>query len=150
MNIKNILTITILVLCSMPIIAQHKPNREKIKALKTAFITERVNLSNKEAQAFWPVYNAYEDKRDALHKKERKNIHSKLKDIAIISEEEASGLLLKHTNLQEEKHKLSSLFIKEISTVISAKKTIQLLKAEKDFRRELIKIHRERIMGERK
>ncbi len=150
MNIKNILATLLLVLCSIPIIAQHKPNREKIKTLKTAFITERINLSSKEAEAFWPIYNVYEDKRNALHKKERKNIHSKLKDIAIISEEEASGLLVKHANLQEEKHKLNSLFIKEISTVISAKKTIQLLKAEKDFRRELIKIHRERRMGERK
>jgi|GEM_PF-6787653 len=40
--------------------------------------------------------------------------------------------------------------IKEISTVVSAKKSFLLIKAEKDFRRELIKIHRQKRMEERR
>ena len=36
--------------------------QERIKAQKVAFITERLDLSSKEAQKFWPIYNAFEDK----------------------------------------------------------------------------------------
>ena len=34
---------------------------EKIKALKIAFITQKLQLTSAEAQKFWPVYNQYEN-----------------------------------------------------------------------------------------
>jgi Skp family chaperone for outer membrane proteins len=34
---------------------------EKIKALKIAFITQKLQLTSQEAQKFWPVYNQYEN-----------------------------------------------------------------------------------------
>jgi len=33
--------------------------REKIKARKIAFITDKVGLTSKEAETFWPIYNEY-------------------------------------------------------------------------------------------
>jgi hypothetical protein len=36
-----------------------QPPREKIKALKVAFITKELNLTSGEAEKFWPVYNEY-------------------------------------------------------------------------------------------
>jgi hypothetical protein len=35
--------------------SQGKERRDKIKSLKVAFLTERLELSAKEAQQFWPV-----------------------------------------------------------------------------------------------
>ena len=37
---------------------------EKIESLKTAFITEALSLTPEEAQAFWPIYNLFEDKKE--------------------------------------------------------------------------------------
>ncbi|MEO7834116.1 MAG: hypothetical protein ABIR50_02265 [Ginsengibacter sp.] len=34
---------------------------EKIRALKDAFITQRLQLTPGEAERFWPVYNQYEN-----------------------------------------------------------------------------------------
>lgn len=34
---------------------------EKIKALKIAFITQKLHLTATEAEKFWPVYNQYEN-----------------------------------------------------------------------------------------
>ena len=73
--------------------AQRTENREKIKSLKVAFITDRLELSAKEAQQFWPVYNDYEDKREALRQKERTQIKSKIRDAASLTEKEAEVLL---------------------------------------------------------
>ena len=39
---------------------------DKIKSLKIAFITERLNLSSDEAAVFWPVYNEHEDAIEKL------------------------------------------------------------------------------------
>ncbi len=33
---------------------------EKIRALKIAFITQKLNLTADEAQKFWPIYNQYD------------------------------------------------------------------------------------------
>ncbi len=48
---------------------QNRPDKDKIKSLKIAFITERLDLSTKEAQTFWPIYNEYEEKGRRCAKK---------------------------------------------------------------------------------
>ncbi len=41
---------------------------EEIKAHKTAFITEEVNLTSTQAEKFWPIYNKHEQEVMALRK----------------------------------------------------------------------------------
>ena len=41
-------------------------NIPSIKALKVAHITEKLDLTEKEAQQFWPIYNAYDEKMGTL------------------------------------------------------------------------------------
>ena len=61
-NIK-ILT-TLLLLFSLMGFTQDDPSKkEKIKALKTAFITTELDLTSAEAEKFWPIYNAFEEKQ---------------------------------------------------------------------------------------
>jgi len=38
---------------------QQRPAPGKLEAMKTAFITSRLNLTTEEAQKFWPIYNQY-------------------------------------------------------------------------------------------
>ncbi|QLG43945.1 hypothetical protein [Costertonia aggregata] len=127
--------------------AQNRPNREKIKSLKVAFITERLDLGSKEAQAFWPVYNTHEEKMDAFRKTERMEIRSKLKNLDSITEREAKDLVEKFNQLQENKHKEQKSFINTMQGIISAKKTILLMKTEEDFKRRLIKQYRKNKGG---
>ena len=56
---KRLLLILILTL-SFNSFAQEKDRHERIKALKIAFITERLQFTEIEAQKFWPIYNAFE------------------------------------------------------------------------------------------
>ena len=44
---------------------------KRIKALKVSFITEQLQLAPKEAEVFWPIYNAYDEKMDDLRHEER-------------------------------------------------------------------------------
>ncbi len=71
MNInKYIATLGLLLFLTVASFAQDRPDREKIKALKVAFITERLDLSSKEAQLFWPIYNEQGSKMEDLRVKE--------------------------------------------------------------------------------
>ena len=42
--------------------------RERIEALRVAFITQKLNLTPDESQKFWPVYNEYQDKLKSSRK----------------------------------------------------------------------------------
>jgi len=62
MKIK--LYVVLLVLASSLTFAQgNQEKREKVKALKVAFLTEKLALTSEEAQKFWPIYNAFEEKQ---------------------------------------------------------------------------------------
>ena len=124
-------------------------NREKIKSLKVAFITERLELTSKEAQQFWPIYNKFEDKRELLRKKERIEIRDKMREVSTLSETESTNLLDKLISFKEEAEKLDASYVKEIKTVLSAKQALLLLSSEEEFKRELLKRYRQNRGGRR-
>lgn len=121
--------------------------REKIKSLKVAFITDRLELTSKEAQQFWPVYNKFEEKREAQRRKERIEIRDKMLEVSTLSETEATNLLDKLIRFKEDAEKLDALYVKEIKMVLSAKKTLLLLSSEEEFKRELLKRYRQNRGG---
>lgn len=145
-NLKKILVLTLL-LSTTIFYGQRRPDKEKIKTLKVAFITERLDLSSKEAQDFWPIYNDYQENREVLRKKERTQVRGKIKDAASLSEKEANILLQKYLVLEEEQEELDKSFLNEINKVITAKKTLLLLRSEEAFKRQLIKQYRHKKGG---
>lgn len=128
--------------------SQRRPVQEKIKTLKVAFITERLSLSSNEAQAFWPIYNEHEENLEALKRKERIEIRSKMMDFESLSEREASALLQQSIALEKEKQQMNIRFLQQMQEVISAKKTFLLIKAEEDFKKRLLREIQQRRRGQ--
>lgn len=124
--------------------AQEKDKRDKIKSLKVAFITERLDLTSKEAQAFWPLYNKYEEDREALRHNEFFEIRSKIKDANALSENEAKSTLNKYLSFEAKEENLKRDYLNAVSKAISAKKTLLLLRSEEEFKKQLIRQYRER------
>ncbi len=145
-NLKKVLLVALLLTTTLSF-GQQRPDREKIKALKVAFITERLDLSAKEAQTFWPIYNEYEAKRQVLRQKERSQIRGKIKNADELSEKEAEDLLEKYISFEDEEEALDKAFLKNVSQVISSKKTLLLLRSEQEFKRQLIKQYRQKRGG---
>ena len=145
-SLKKTILVVILLTTTLSF-AQHRPDREKIKSLKVAFITERLDLSTKEAQVFWPIYNEYQENREALRQKERSEIRGKIKNADELSEKQAKDLLEKYISFEDEEEALDKTFLKKVSGVISAKKTLLLLRSEEEFKRQLIKQYRHKRGG---
>jgi Spy/CpxP family protein refolding chaperone len=143
MKTKKIIT-TLLVLFSFIGFAQDDPSKkEQIKALKTAFITTELDLTSAEAEKFWPIYNAFEEKQFELRHEKIRSYQNRLeKDLTTISEKEAAQLLAKIEATEDELHQLRKKFNADIKGVLSAIKIIKLRKAEDNFHRKLLKQYR--------
>lgn len=133
---------SILFILSFSLLTLAQGNRDKIKALKIAFITEKLNLSEKEAQQFWPIYNSFEEDMSNL-KRQAYNTRKEV-DLDAISDEDAVQLLKQIRTNENKKHALENDFIDRLSRVISAKKIILMHKIEDDFKRKMFEEYKKR------
>ena len=148
MKIKNILAL-LLFLVTFSFYAQSDKideKREKIKAFKVSFLTTELELTPTEAEKFWPIYNAYDDKQFELRHDKMKTYLKKLDDdnLNSISEKEAVVLLSQIETTDKELYLLREKFMTNIKKVLPAKKILKLKKSEDDFNRKLLKQYREK------
>ncbi len=142
---KKYIIIIALFSMSTLLYAQKKP-RERIRTFKIAYITEQLNLTSTEAQQFWPIYNAHEEKKRALKKQERKKMIALQESTTIdqLNEKQTSDFIDSYLALEIQKTDAKSKMITALKTVISNQKIIRLLKAEAEFKRKLMQKLRER------
>lgn len=138
---KNIILCFFLITSTLVLGQEDKEGFDKIKALKTAYFTEKLDLSSNEAQKFWPVYNLHSGKLHELRDQLRRNIREKLKKVNGVdnlSEAEAKQIVDFGTATEKEIHQEELLMIKELSEIISQKKIVKLKIAEYEFKKKLI------------
>lgn len=149
MNLNKIAVLLTLWCTVLSISAQGPgPGRERIKTLKVAYLTEQLSLSSKEAQNFWPVYNAHEEKMDEFRIQERRQFGGRFADLSAITDDEAEKLLSKFIDLQVKKREMESEYLTNLKGVLSAKKIIKLFKAEDGFKKKLLQQYRRRRNGQ--
>ncbi len=122
-----------------------RPDRKKLKALKIAHITEQLDLTQEEAQKFWPVYNANEEARNNM----RTSSLERRQEISAeqLTESEAKALLLEFEEAEQQKTELNSKMLKDLLEILPAKKIIKLYQAERSFKRKLIDEFKQRHAG---
>lgn len=145
---KNNLTLLLLLLFSIISYAQPriKEKREQIKALKVAFITNELSLTSEEAAAFWPLYNAYDNKQMEIRHKKIKSFIDKMDRDGIdsMSEKEAALLLAQSESIDEEVFLNRKKFINSLKGVLPSVKIIKLKRSEDDFNKKLLQQYREK------
>ncbi|MGS2741181.1 hypothetical protein [Sinomicrobium sp. M5D2P17] len=141
MRIPKILFLALfMVLFSVTGHAQEKSKKERIKALKVAYITEKLSLTTEEAQKLWPIYNKYYDNVSKLWHQEYKNIKQPIRngDIDDMSETETNRLLVELEDIENKICKENMQLTRNLKGVLPAKKILLLKRAERDFSRELL------------
>lgn len=116
---------------------------EKIKAEKIAFITAEIGLTVKEAQAFWPVYNEFTDKMDALFKEEHKITKEIKKNSATLSDKELEAKLDRLVEIREDRSNLEQTYHEKFKDVLPIKKVAQLYQADREFRKHLLQKYKD-------
>jgi len=138
---KKIVVFGIVLCLSMAAWSQGRGQHERVKAFKTGYLTQELNLSSAEAEKFWPIYNTYEKKIFELRVEKRKAERDKINSMGgpeALSEAQATdflkGLFENELDILRTKQEL----YKELETVLSPKKLLMLYKAEADFNRRLL------------
>lgn len=143
---RNITIVLILLLSTVASIQAQdkKDHREKIKALKVAYITQELNMNPEVAQKFWPVYNSYECQRRDLHRRE----HIKIENVQTISEAKAEEMLKEYLAVEKEEYAIKKQLFSDLKKILSSQEIIKLHKLEENFNKKLLKEYRSRKENE--
>lgn len=120
---------------------------DKIKALKIAYLTSKLNLTTDEAQAFWPIYNAYQDAKFEVHKAQM-TLSRKLKDqLDALTDTELNKLLDEYIALEQKEASLKVEYLQKFRKILPVRKVALLQKAEHDFKAEVLRQLKKRGPG---
>lgn len=137
---KKILTLLLLVFSVSTFAQDRKEERiERIKALKVAYISDRLDLKPEEAEKFWPVFNQFEERQFELRKQKRQLMHKlRPENAADLSDKETAALMEQddklESDIQENRRKLT----KDLQGVIPNQKILMLKQLEIEFKEKLL------------
>lgn len=101
---------------------------EKIETAKKELITKELELTSQEADAFFPIYNEYNQKKREIKRSFRKDMNSSNDQ----NLDRIIGVEQGMVDLQKE-------YTNKFRKVISDKKIIKLYEVEREFKKYLIK-----------
>lgn len=111
---------------------------EKIEVLKIGFITEKLALTSKEAELFWPIYKKFEQDIKTVRRKQRELTKAfKLK--AKATEQEADKYINEQLLLKQIEIDAIKKYIPEFKKVLPTVKVAKLLSIEQEFKIQLLK-----------
>jgi len=136
----NKFILALMLLISFSFYAQG-PKKEKVKALKVAYLTNNLSLTPTEAEKFWPIYNAYDEKQFELRHEKMKMIKDKLDSESVddLTDKQALAMISQIEDVEDDLYQNRKKFITSLKTVLSPVKILKLKKAEDDFNKTLLR-----------
>lgn len=111
--------------------------RKKMRAEQVAFITSELDLTESEAQAFWPVYNEVQKQRRGAFKAAGEAYMALEKGV---NEKDVASLLENYLSAKKAGEKIEADAVENYKKVLPVNKVAKLLLAEEKFRQN--QIHR--------
>jgi hypothetical protein len=112
---------------------------ERIKTARQQFLTEKLELTTKEAEAFFPLFWRYDEQMRTIMREDDPGRRDRRKtDNSPVSEAEARKMLEDQLARMESMTALKRESTDAYLRVIPAAKLIQLEEANREFRRELL------------
>lgn len=128
-------------------VSAQEGGKERMKAYKTAYITQELDLSSGEAEKFWPVYNKYDKRMFQLKVEKVRREKHRIKELGgpeNLSDSDASKTLFDMLALEQEAAKTKEEMYKELSKVLPPVKLMTLYVAEMNFNKRLLSEYRKR------
>jgi len=122
--------------------AQDKPAdnmqilREKVKADKKLMVAANMELTESEAKAFWPVYDAYQKDLEAINQRTVKLIESYAADYRAntLTDEKAKKLVDELVAIEQAEAGLKASYVPKLGKVLPMKKVARYLQVETKVR----------------
>lgn len=108
--------------------------QEKIEAFRIAFFTEKLQLTPEESKTFWPLYNQFENERDALKNK----FDLDGQRFELLSDKDVEAAIMQHLDMEEQMVKLRRDYVRRFMEVLPVRKVAMLQRIDNDFKRALL------------
>ncbi len=121
---------------TVPVLAEDKPAdnmqlvKDKIKADKKLFVAENMELTEKEAKGFWPVYESFQKDLTSHNGKLLKLIEDYAANYETMTDQKAQALTKDYLALETARVKLLQSYVPKFSKVLGNIKTARYLQLE--------------------
>ena len=134
----------------------NKEKKERIEAMKIAYITEELDLSPDEAKVFWPVYANYEKEHHKL-RQEKKNMEKEAKEkwksegssIEKIAVRDLDVYMERVFEIKDKENQLNRKYHIEFKKVLAPYKVLLLYKSKREFKKEILRMIKKRNTEQR-
>jgi hypothetical protein len=142
MTLLRIILIVLVAAVAMPATAQEKGTtdmeilREKVKADKKLLVAMNLGLTEAEAKAFWPIYDAYQQDLGQLNERLRKVIgaYADAYRKGPVPNETAKALLDEALAIEQAEVTLKRSYVPRLETALPAGKVARYLQIETKIR----------------
>jgi hypothetical protein len=135
---RGVVIFLILSLLSVMDLPGQNTNLERLNAYKIAFFTKRLNLTSREAEIFWPVYNEFQAKKNQIQQ-ERVQLNRKfIQEAGTMSDEQLTAAGDKLIELEVLAAELSVAFHQQLKGILPPIKILKLYQAENQYRQQLL------------
>jgi hypothetical protein len=144
MKLFRILVVLLAAALAAPAIAQNQGNmdteilRQKIKADKKLVVAKNMQLSDAEAKAFWPIYEAYQKDLDKINARLGRTIDAYAeayrKGQGMIPNDVAAKLLDEALAIEEAEVQLKRSYVPKLKKALPAAKTARYIQIENRIR----------------
>ena len=135
-------TITcLLVICCLSIAAQDIPpeKMERFNAQRVAFFTERLRLTSKEAQVFWPVYNEYQDEKNRIIEERKELTRNLMQNQRSLSDKEIEELGDEYVESVKKEAELLAVYHEKFKEILPIRKVMRIYSTETQFKNFLLR-----------
>ncbi len=121
--------------------AQPEPgfNKELLMSEKIAFFTKKIQFTPDEAKLFWPVYDEYAAKREALMLERRSIMQTCQNGIDQMDEAEIKAKSSRFIEIDQKELQLKESYLIEFKKILSPAKLLKFQLAEEHFRVHLLR-----------
>lgn len=134
---KYLITFLLFAISGTTIIAQNN-QQNRINAEKIAFFTRNLDLSSQEAEAFWPVYNDYSNRKAKITQEINSVLRYAGQNFRNMSEEEMEEYGDRLVRLKLQEAELLVEYHKKFKEVLQVDKVMRLYNTENRFKTYLL------------
>ena len=141
-----VLIIVTLMICATPISAQEESKSDKeqeIKSQRIAFFTDKIGLTPGEAQVFWPIYNAYWDRKNSIIADRKEKMTYFAENFETMSNEEMIKYADQYIHYEMELAELLDQYHIKFKEILPIDKVMKIYLADYEFKTYLLKKIRE-------
>ncbi len=134
------ITILLLILIISPVAGQVRQRDvlARIQARKKAFFNEKLQLTSRESDQFWPVYDDYTNRKQLINKQRNSLIAYYVQNEKNLNDIEMTDTLEKLLKFQRQETALMEVYTARFKKFLPDSKVIRIFVAELQFKRLLL------------